>query len=229
MTRRPEDVIIQEPPIQELSRQYSCLRRSCFSCLSVVLVILAVSLLILKFTLIPAARELKKAPPSVSESIPLYDQENLVKITVLPGADRSRAVEAAAWIPKAIVAPFFIALDKDQSFLKKQYPSSTTDIAKASWKEKFHLFLEAPIGDHRDEITLEWKDIGADTKFITEYYIEELNKRGYVIMAPGQTERVIQYTFSRTDLDGSLFIENDPATPSTDTMIIKIQTSTSTP
>lgn len=229
MSRRPEDIIIQEPPIQELSRQYSCLRRSCFSCLSLVLVILAASLLILKFTLVPAPRELKKAPPSVSETIPLYDTDSLTKITVLPGSDRSRAVEAAAWIPKAIVAPFFITLDKNQSFLKRAYPSSTTDLAKASWGEKFNLFLNAPIGDHRDEITLEWSDVGADTKFITEYYIEELNKRGFIITAPGQTERIIQYTFSRTDLDGSIYIENDPVTPTTDTMIIKIQTSTSTP
>lgn len=229
MTRRPEDVIIQEPPMEELSKQYSCLRRSCFSCVSLLLVVLAGSLLILKFTLIPAPRELKKAPPSVTESIPLYDTDSIVKITVLPGSDRSRGVEAAAWIPKAIVAPFFIALDKDQSFLKRSYPSSTSDLIKASWSEKFNLFLHAPIGDHRDEITIEWKDIGADPKFISEYYIDELNKRGFIIMAQSQTDQINQYTFSRPDLEGSLFITNDAATPTTDSMIVKIQTSTSTP
>lgn len=229
MSRRPEDIIIQEPPIQELSRQYSCLRRSCFSCVSLLLVILAVSLLILKFTLIPAPRELKKAPPSVTEFIPLYDTDSIVKITVLPGSDRSRGVEAAAWIPKAIVAPFFITLDKEQSFLKRSYPSSTVDFTKAGWNEKFALFLRAPIGDHRDEITVEWRDIGAEPKFISEYYIDELNKRGFIIMAQSQTNQSNQYTFSRADLEGSIFITNDASTPTTDSMIIKIQTSTSTP
>ncbi len=229
MTRRPEDVIIQEPPMQELSKQYSCLRRSCFSCVSVILVILAVSLLILKFTLVPAPHELKKVPLSVTDSLPLYDLENLIKITVLPGSDRGRAVEAAALIPKAIVAPFFIALDKDQSFLKQSYPSSTIDLTKISWKEKFNLFLNAPIGDHRDEITLEWKEMEADPKFISEYYVTELNKHGFIIMTPSQITNGTQYTFSRTDLIGSIFIDNDPTTPTTDRMIIKIQTNTSTP
>lgn len=229
MTRRPEDIIIQEPPIQELSRQYSCLRRSCFSCLSVLLVILAVSLLILKFTLIPAPRELKKAPTSFTDSIPLYDPDSITKITLLPGADRSRAVEAAAMVPKAIIAPFFITLDKNQSFLKRSYPSSTLNLQTASFGKKFNLFLHAPIGDHRDEITITWQDISADPTFISEYFIKELNKRGFVIMAPEQTNQITQYTFNRADLDGSIYIENKADTPLTDSMIITIQTSTSTP
>lgn len=229
MTRRPEDIIIQEPPIQELSRQYSCLRRSCFSCLSVLLVILAVSLLILKFTLIPAPKELKKTPVNFSDEIPLYDPDSITKVTVLPGTDRSRAVEAAALIPKAIIAPFFITLDKQQSFLKRSYPSSTVNFATASFGEKFNLFLRAPIGDHRDEISVTWQDISADPKFISEYYLKELDKRGFIIMAPTQTDRITQYTFSRADLDGSIYIQDEPNTPTTDSMIITIQTTTSTP
>lgn len=224
MPRRPEDITIQEPPIQELTRQYSCLRKSCFSCLSFVLVIVGVSLVLLKLALGSQSKDLLKVPPAVSKEIPIYDQDSVEKITLTQGADRSKGVEAAAFLPKLVMAPILATFDTKNTALTRAYSDKKIlDLSSASWFTKAKLVLNAPVGDHRDEIKITSTEVTADPKFISEYYITELEKRGFIISAKSQTERITQFTFTKNTIAGNLYIENAPETLETDTVILTVQ------
>lgn len=224
MARRPEDIIIQEPPIEELTRQYSCLRKSCFSCLTFLLIIVGISLILLKFALGSQTKTLTKIPVEVTRQIPLYDTDSIEKITSTEGKERNKGVKAASFLPKLIVSPFIASLDKHNLVLTKAYRNQTLpDLAQASWLEKVRLVVGAPIGDERDEIQIRWHEVVADPKFIAEYYETELTKRGFIIASKSHTEAVTQFTFIKDTVTGSVYIENKEETPETDLIIMLIQ------
>ncbi len=224
MARRPEDIIIQEPPIEELTRQYSCLRKSCLSCLSFLLVLVGVSLVLLKVVLGNQTQELSKVPPELSRAVPIYDPDSIEKITHTSGGERNRGIAAAAFLPKLIAAPILASFDKNNEAIKRAYEDvGVPKLDDLTWKQKANLVLKAPIGDLRDETVIRWHEVVADQKFLAEYYRTELTKRGFTITSESQTDRVVQFTFSKDELSGSLFIENDPSTPDTDAMRMTVQ------
>ncbi|OGH64983.1 MAG: hypothetical protein A2821_00720 [Candidatus Magasanikbacteria bacterium RIFCSPHIGHO2_01_FULL_41_23] len=230
MIRRPADITIEEPPIEKLTRQHSCLRRSCFSCLSFLLIILGISLLILKFTLNAQTKELKKIPAEISRAVPVYDPDNIESISLTAGSERSRGVEMAAFLPKLMVAPIILTLDRGNNIIKTYRPDVVNQISeKTSWFDKFLILIKTNVADHRDEIRLEWKKLPTDAKFIQEYYDTELKKQGFIITSHSDTEHIRQFTFSKNGIEGSVYTEDNPTTPETDTVILTItMTATST-
>lgn len=224
MVRRPEDITIQEPPIQELTRQYSCLRKSCLSCLSFVLVMVGISLILLKLALGNQTKDLAKVPLSVSKEIPIYDVDSVEQITLTQGSDRSKGVEAAAFLPKLVMAPILASFDKKNAALQRAYPENELpDLSKATWLTKAKLVLKAPVGDHRDEIKITSTEVVADPKFITEYYLAELEKRGFAVSSQSETDQITQFTFTKGKIAGSLYIENDPNSLETDRVVLTVQ------
>lgn len=224
MALRPSDITIQEPPIQELTRQYSCLRKSCLSCLSFLLVLVGISLVLLKFALGSQTQDLTKVPTNLSREVPIYDPDSIEKITETAGSQRNRGVKAAAFLPKLIAGPILATFDKNNAAIKKAYSEEgVPDLTNLSWKQKVSLILNAPIGDTRDEISIHWHEVVADQKFLVEYYRTELNKRGFTISSESRTDRVAQFTFTKNNIAGNVFIENNPATPATDSMRMIIQ------
>lgn len=225
MPRRADDIQIKDPPLEELSKQHSCVRRTCFSCLSFLLVLLAVSLLILKFTLGPKTKTLKTLPANITKSLPIYDPDNIEVITLTNGAERSRGVEMAAFVPKLVIAPIILMLDRDNNFVRSYRPDLENEIKNSrTAKEKFWVFMKAPIGDHRDEVRIDWKSLPADANFIREYYETELKKRGFTIASESETDSVKQFTFGKDTMQGSIYIEDNPSTPETDTVSMTVNT-----
>lgn len=225
MPRRADDIEIQDPPLEELSKQHSCLRRTCFSCLSFVLVLLAISLLILKFTLGPKTKTLKTMPAAIARTLPIYDPDNMVSITLTAGSERSRGVEMAAFIPKLVIAPIILTLDRDNNFIRMYRPDLENEIkrSQSGW-EKFLIFMKAPVGDHRDQVRIDWKSLPADANFIREYYDTELKKRGFIIESPSETDTIKQFTFAKDTIQGSIYIEDNPSTPETDAVSMTVNT-----
>lgn len=223
MIRRPADIIIEEPPIEKLAKQHSCLRRSCLSCLTFLLLILGVSLLILKFTLNAQTKQLKTVPPKLSQSVPVYDPDNIETITLTAGSERSRGVEMAAFLPKLVVAPLILALDRRNNIIRTYRPDLVNQISeRTTWWEKFIILMKTNVADHRDEVRIEWKKLPTDAKFIQEYYDTELKKYGFSITNESNTEQVQQFTFAKDTVEGNVYIEDNAATPETDTVILTV-------
>lgn len=180
-------------------------------------------MLILKLTFNAQTKELKTVPPTVSRAVPVYDPDNIEKITLTAGSDRSRGVEMAAFIPKLVIAPIIISLDRENNFIRSYRPDIVSEISQsASWWEKFKIIMGADVGDHRDEIKIEWHKLPTDAKFIREYYETEFQKKNFSITSVSETERVFQFTFAKEMIEGSVYIEDDPGTSEADIVLLTV-------
>lgn len=223
MPKRIDDIEIKEPPIEELSKKHSCFRRTCLSCCSFIFVIIAVSLIILKFTTGPKVEQIKKLPPEFAKAIPVYDKENIELITVTSGKERIQSVERIAYIPKLIIVPLLVKFDKQNFFINKYRPNIGGQLKNTEkfW-DKVFLLMKEPVGDHRDIIKIEWKALSAEPKFIKSYYKAELTKKQFDIELTSDSLDITQFSFEKDGIDGGLYIQNDPKTPETDYIVLSV-------
>lgn len=207
MTQSPSSVVIQEPPLQELNKKRSCAKRTCATGCGCIVLFLLASLLLLKFAAGPKKKTLKKIPTQVEAYIPLYDLDSLEHIYVTSGKDRNKAIETAAYIPKIILAPIFIAIENN---------ANTTALEETSVWTELSEFVREPLTDQRDSLTMTWTDLIADPSFVYTYYVHKLEERGFTVVTEKTDGRVRHLTFSDGQVDGSLSIQDSGETTGTD-------------
>jgi len=193
-----ENVEIVEPPIEELTKRHSSLRKTCLTgsgC--IVLFILAIALVV-RIYIGSGPETLKSVPAYFPKDIPSYAPDNIDQITHISGQYKNRSIEIAAIVPKIILSPLFLALNRD--------PSSTNN--SHSFKNLWQ-FIATPVGDNRDTVQIEWKDMDADPNFVISYYKTELGKRNFKITdTEGLKNNAQEFSFDREDhIDGSLYVE----------------------
>lgn len=204
-----DDVEIIEPPLEELTKTHSGIKRACASgCLLLILLIVALVVAIRIFTG-PGPQTLKSPPAGFPADIPVYDLDNIEKVTFISGRYKDRSLEVAAIFPKIILSPIFLALNRDANV-----PTSTGK--KVSLKNLWQI-ITAPVGDHRDTVQIEWKDMDATPRFVYLYYKTELRKNGFTVEENNEEKGIKQFSFLRDDgLSGVLYIkdanENQPGT-----------------
>ena len=77
--------------------------------------------------------------------------------------------------------------------------------ARGLWK-----LITTPVGDHRDTVQIEWKNIDAEPSFVISYYRKELGKSGYTVDLVSEGQGVKQFSFSKpTGASGALFVQGD--------------------
>lgn len=214
MRRHIEEIEIKEPPLQELNKKRSCVKRSCLTGCGCIAVFILASVLILYIAANPRQKELKEVPAHFPANIPVYDKDAIHSITLVSGRERSRWIEAAAYVPKIILSPLLIATERNGV-------ASSTE--QTSWKHLVNV-IEEPISDHRDLITVSWSELGAQPKFINTYYQTELKKQGYTVTVPEQTSDTIRmFEFSKDAVNGYLLITDDPADDGTDQLLLSVR------
>lgn len=193
MRRNLEPIEIQDPPIQELGKKHSCLKRTCATGCGCVVIFIVSAFLLLKFVASPRSKELKQIPADFPAAIPLYDQKEINKITFISGKDKSRGMEIAAYAPKLVLS------------------------AKTSWSDWLRLIKE-PVTDHRDLYQIEWSELMAEPRFLSNYFKSELEKNKFIVEKITDTERVKQFRFASTtmDIDGIFYLEDDSQNKGTD-------------
>ncbi|MBI5222692.1 MAG: hypothetical protein HY980_04355 [Candidatus Magasanikbacteria bacterium] len=208
MRRIIDNIEIKEPPIRELGKKSSCMRRSCSTGCGCIVVFIVASLIILKLSAGPRQKELKNLPPRFPAAIPVYDIDNADSIMLTYGKEKGRWLETAAYVPKLIVAPAVVLLEK------KLFPNST-----ASDENKFSRFvrlLKKPVSDHRDTIQLEWTELTAEPRFVYDYYKNDLEKAGFLIDVSQNNDRVKQFSFKKDAVEGVVFIGDNKEDGGTD-------------
>lgn len=222
--RRPIDNIeIKDPPLEELTRKHSCVKRTCLTCLTFLIVLICASLIILKFTIGPKTTALKTLPREFTRAIPVYDADNVEQISFTSGDKRSRGVESAAFVPKLIVAPLLLIFDKENNFVRRYRPELANELNKnQTAKKRFLLFMRQQLGDHRDLIKIDWLGQTADRDFISDYYETELKKKNFTVSNHSESTQISQFTFSKEDIDGVLYIKDDPQTDVTDAVSMTV-------
>lgn len=214
MRRNIDNIKIKDPPIQELGRKKSCLRRSCsVGCGGIVIFIIA-SLIILKMSATPRQKELKSLPSHFPTTVPVYDIGNSDRIALTYGKEKGRWLEIAAYAPKLVVAPIMVIMNE------KLFPAS--DANGENRFSRFVRLLKEPVTDHRDTIQVEWSELAAEPRFVYNYYKNDLEKNGFTINPSQNNDRVKQFSFQKDQIEGALFIEDSPENKGTDYVSLTI-------
>lgn len=212
MRRRIDNVEIKEPPIKELKRRRSCLRNSCTTGCGCLILLLIGSLLFLQFATNPRSKEVKKVPASVVQTVPLYDQDAIERITITSGKERVKVAKRLAAIPRLVASPILLAIERSEE------TTSSTQSAVQTVRQ----YLDTPIGDARDQVVIEWSSLLAKPGFIDTYYKTELKKRDFDIHVTSKSDTLMQFTFAHDDVEGVVFIQDDPTTDDTDYVLMTI-------
>ena len=84
------------------------------------------------------------------------------------------------------------------------------------------VLLREPVSEQRDLLNLQWHNLDADPAFINEFYATSLGRAGFALSKPVVGPETRQFTFTKPNLDGVVYISNDSATPATDHVTIEI-------
>lgn len=213
-----EKIEIVEPPLQELSKRPSVWKRSClFGCAGIL--ILGVGFVVaIKLALGPGPKTLRAAPKNFPTAIPLYDRENIERITYIPGRYKNRAVELAAVVPKILLAPMFITMSQTGETPTNTIANEPGTAAKI-WR-----LLRTPVSDAHDTVQIEWHAMDAEPSFIYRYYRTELRKQKFSIDSELTGVDFQQMTFSNSaGVTGFLSVHgNEEERPGTDYAILTV-------
>ena len=199
--------------MREFKKQRSCLKRTCFTSCGCLVFFLIGALIILKFTAGPRVKELKSIPANFPMEIVVYDKDNISRITIILGEDRSRAVETIAYVPKLILSPIFLVLEKKFPARKE---NAEGRIETKNTLENFMALMKEPVADHRDKIQIEWTELPAEPRFIYNYYKDELTKTGFIINEAVDKNNIRQFGFKLGNTEGVLYITDDAQKEGTD-------------
>lgn len=213
MRRNIEKIEIQEPPIEELKKKRSCLKHTCVSGCGCLILFLIGSIIFLQLTSGERVKELKNVPDNWPKSIPVYDKDNISKISILSGQERGQNLEKIALIPKFILSPIFIILEKKFP-VEKNNPEGRME-QKTTW-ESFVKIMKEPVADHRDKIQIEWSNLPAEPYFIFNYYKNALKKENFSINESVDREEIRQFKFNLDQTEGVLYIKDTAENKGTD-------------
>lgn len=194
-----KDVEIVAPPIYELNKKSSGLKRSCFIGCSFLLLLFFGLLIGLKFYLGTGPKTVTIVPLNFPlEDIPIYDKEKIVKMTFISGEYKSRRVELAAIFPKLVLLPF----------LTNDSQNELQTGEKISLKNIFQTLI-TPISDKKDNFKIEWENIDNNFNNFINYYKKDLEKQNFIISAYAEGPNYKKIEFNRPDgYSGIIYAEN---------------------
>lgn len=220
MRKRLDKVEIQEPPIEELTKKRSCLKRSCWSGCGCLLLAIILLLGFLKFAGTPRAKKIKKIPESFPIAIPVYDRDSIEEIRFISGSQRNRALEIAAYIPKAILIPIYLGAEE---YLPDELSNLFESAGDRTGWDKYVYLLRQPLTSASDIIEVEWRDLSAQPLFVQDFYATELEKEDFTVEVTQEEEDHRQITFRSDDIHGTLLLEDDPEESGTDQAILRVR------
>lgn len=197
-----KDVEIVEPPIQELTKKNHWVGKACLSSCGLLL-FLAVALIIgLKIYIGPGPKQSKNLPANFPRDIPIYDEYNADKITVITGRYKSRSMEIAAFFPKIILSPLILSVGKD---------SEADGEKKEDFMSQVWRVLKKPVSDASDTIQVEWFNNESEPNSMISYYRTKLTDAGYAVNTESDGPNFQQFTFSGgSGNSGTVYVEFNP-------------------
>ena len=222
MRKDINNIEIKEPPIEELKKKRSCLKRSCTTGCGCVIILVIIFLLLLKFVATPRPKELKNLPETFPQDVIVYDEENVEYITFASGKQKNRLLEVAAYIPKAVLMPIFI---NAESYAPQDVQDLLKSVDGESGWNKFTYLMKQPLTSPRDKFEMKWLELSAEPEFIKEFYETELYKKDFELDISTETENIKQITFSKEtaqNIQVVLYINDNPNKKGTDVVILTI-------
>lgn len=220
MPKPREEVVIQEPPMEEFGKKHSCIKRTCLSGCGCFFIFIIGALILINYATNERERSLKNIPETVKKNVPIYDEQNIESIKFLSGEEKQKKLGLIAIFPKMLLSPMIVQWP--EKFLEKPEHGG-----RAAHLANIKAFLKLPVGQNKDIITLEWKNLSAEPKFIEEYYTNELTKSNFTLENAARTASSSQILFQKEEISGTLSIQDTtPKTEGTDTVLLKVHMKT---
>ncbi len=200
MITNPDDRIkgveIIEPPIQELKKRGSWLTTACMSGCSFILIFIIGVVIGVKMFIGAGPKEIKNLPENFPANIPVYDQYNIDKITLISGRYKSRSMEVSALFPKLILSPLILRNEQ-------QAGEENIGIIRQLW-----LAFTEPVGDNRDTVQIEWRNISSDATTMIAYYKNKLDDALCTVESETAGINYNQITFNcENELSGTIYVQ----------------------
>lgn len=194
---------IIEPPIEELTKKPSWLKRIAFLGCGGVIMLIAGFFVAIKILLGPGPQSLHAVPPNFPPTVPVYDKNNIDTINFTPGRYDARAGQLATIFPHRLLAPFIKNSAADGAVLS---PAESFQKNKA---QKMWAFFTSPDDAFTDIYVLEWQSINAEPKFIFGYYRTELRKAGFTITDQTTDANDLYQRFTNnSDVEGTVEVNH---------------------
>lgn len=216
MRRKREPIEIQEPPLEEIKKKRSCIKRSCTSGCGCLFILLVSALLMLKFAVQPNIVRLKQTPENFPNIIPVYDADAIQSIAFVNGNDRGNALAFVRYVPKAILAPLVALLRIE---LPSEPPGRTGDRM-----ESVSSFFQTDLADHRDVVTIVWRGMLAEPDFVVQFYETELKNHAFDIKTRADSDMIKRFEFvhETQDIAGNFSLLNNAETRGTDEAVLVV-------
>jgi hypothetical protein len=199
---------IQEPPVTELKKQRSCIKRSCLNGCGCIGMFFFVLLLLLNMITGSGQKQVKALPTTFPEDIQLYDTQRIESIFVSKSPKKGNIAEIASIFPKVILAGTYIVLDDHSPSTIRNYYDSI-DSTSESWTKRFSTLMQVPLTSDTTQIRIIWKNLPAEPKFIQEYYTTNLSAATYTIQNISNTLYRRELLFEKGAYIGSILILDD--------------------
>lgn len=210
-------ITVKQPPLQELKKERSCVKRSCISGCGCLVFLLIFALLFLRIFVLSYPKKIKDVPNQVSMEVPIYHQNSIDTISIISGQKRADMLNKVAFVPKVILSPIIFGYEW---YANTQEPEVSKVSKQGAW-ESFVIAMNTSIVDDRDTVEVRWQDENATAEFIFNYYSEQLKRRGFVLTKKDGGKKK-QILFSKEDISGSLRIVDLDATRETDMIILTV-------
>lgn len=214
--RETPEVNIQEPPVSELKKQRSCLKRSCTSGCGCIVLFFVGILVLLNLLTGSGFKEVKDVPDTFPEGIELYEMERIDSISVSDKPVRGGVANAIAIVPKAFLASTYLMLGDSSPGMIGSYYDTVTFEAESNW-HRFWRLMKEPLTPESEQIELVWRDLPAEPRFIQEFYTTTFESNAYDITVTANTAARRQIMFEHNEYIGSVLIrDNTPDIKGTD-------------
>lgn len=180
-------------------------------------------ILVIRFAATPRVRQLKDVPSIVPATVPIYDKDNIDQIRYVSAKERSKTVELAAIIPKAILIPLYFGTEE---YLPEDIQHVFDSGKEENGWERYIRLIREPIFPKKDLVEIEWRHLSAQPIFIKEFYEKELLKQGFdvIIIVTESDIEELRFTDKEKTITGTFYTEDDhPEERGTDMAVLKIE------
>ena len=213
MRKEKQNVEVKDPTVKEMGKKNSCVRKACSRGCFFILIFFIGFLALLKFTSTSGTKEVKDIPKNFPDSVPVYSEKYIKKITVTSDKLDSVPAKVAKIVPKFLLVSSYVALgDNSPQELKNYLNIKKTNQGTV---KTFTKLMQQPTEGETQKIVIEWTNLKAEPNFIQEYYEKGLEKNDYKVTITTDKKDKKQISFNKNNTTGRIYIEDQVEDPGT--------------
>ena len=222
MNQANKKVEVKDPAVKELQEDRSCLRRSCTKGCFFIVVLFVIFLGILKFTASSHIKTVEKIPNNFPQEVPIYDEDNIEKIILSSENNNSFLSKSAKIIPKFLIVSTYLALGKNSPKELENYLQISNKVQKQGKISQFMYLMKTPTKEQKDRIKIYWKNLQADPDYLSDFYITNLENKGFSVNKSKEDINKTRITFNKDNVVGNVYIEDKNTQQNTHKMILTV-------